>query len=196
MRLRDISRGETVLSEIKITSQPSEEPVTTTEFLQYLHQNSGVEDTVAALVLVSSRRKLEKYLNLSFVTQTVVATYTSCGKEVELPRGPHTSITGVNRIYNGEATPLVEGTDYHKIGNDYYNVYLTTVMSSTMGLMNYAYEFTYTAGFGAATDVPDEYKNLILQQASIEYERGSETGSLHSDVMSAASLLQRNPTWF
>lgn len=196
MRLRDLSKGETVLSEVKITAAPSEEPVTISEFIEYLHQNLSVEDATIAMVLASARRKMEAYLNLSFVTQTVKAVFTSCGREVELPRGPHTAITGAARIYNGTTTALTEGTDFEKIGADYYVLYLQHVWNAKSGFQNYSYEFTYTAGFGAASAVPSEYKNLIMAQAAIEYERGEATGSLHGDVMRQASLLQRTPSWF
>lgn len=191
-----INKGETILNEVKVVTEPTEEPVTLDELRNYLRQSASVDDAMIDIVRKSARRKLERFLDISFVTQTLKAVYTQVGKEIELPRGPHTEITSANRTYKDTTSSLTEGSDFWIYGDEYYVVYPSIVYTSKTGLINYQYDFTYTAGFGAASDVPDEYKKLILAQAAIEYERGEATGTLYHQVMKEAELLQRKPTWF
>lgn len=190
-----IDKGETVLNEVKVVTEGAE-PVTVDELRQYLRQSASVDDAMIALCLTSARQKLESFLDISFCTQTLKAVYTQAGKEIDLPRGPHTAITSANRTYQGTTTALTSGTDYWTYGADYYVIYPNIVYTTKTGLINYQYDFTYTAGFGTPAQVPAKYKKLILAQAAIEYERGEATPTLHMEVLKEAELLQRKPTWF
>jgi len=191
--------GETVLREIKVSTAPAAEVIDLDYFKNYakIPPSAKIDDELTLNLIKNAIKLTEAYVDKSFITQTLIAYWDSFGKEVHIPRGPHQSITTVERIYKGVSTVLVSGTDYYTSGEDYLSIYPTTVYRGSVGRINYNLKVTYIAGFGTdQNDVPEEYVDLICRQALIDYERGEASKQLSGEAIKKSSITLQRANWF
>lgn len=191
--------GENILREVSVSIEPTEEVVELDYFKNYakIPKTVKVDDELVVNIIKNARRLSERWLNKSFITQTLIAYWDRYGKEVELPRGPHQSITTVVRTYQGTDTALTANTDYYTNGIDYLAIYPNSVYRASVGVLNYALKVTYVAGFGdSREDVPPEYVDLICLQAAIDYYRGEPSKQLSGEAIRKSGLTRERANWF
>lgn len=193
--LRTPYRGRTFLREVKVDSAPAKEAIDfNKDARKYLRLGTAqlLEDVVLRAQVTGAITKVQKYLNQSFITQTLIAYYESVGKVVELPRGPVQSVTSVKRHYKDDTDTLTNDSDYFITGLDFKRIEIPVVYRSRVGHINYHYEIEYVAGYGDdPTDVPEEIKTAIWKQLAIEYERGEVSTALYKEVKNDLDLLRR-----
>lgn len=165
----------------KITSEPATEPVTLAEAREHL-RNEGLtadDDYITALITVA-RKWVENYCSRALITQTWKQSWDLVPDDAcfELAINPLVSISSFNYYdENGsqqsyttyqtdtqsEVTKLVPNVD-------------TTFPSIELGRLN-AIDVTFVAGYGAASDVPDDIKHAIKILIAYFYdENRSGTG--------------------
>lgn len=191
--------GENILREVKVSSPPAEEVIELDYFKNYakIPKTVKVDDELAMHMIINARRVTEKYLNEAFITQTLIAYWDQYGKQVDLPRGPHQSITTVETIYQGTTTTLTANTDYYTGGEDWLSIYPNSVYRGSVGKLNYHLRVTYVAGYGTdREDVPEEYYDIICAQAAIDYYRGEASRQLSGEVIRKSGIIRKRANWF
>jgi uncharacterized phiE125 gp8 family phage protein len=186
----------------KVIYEPQTEPVTTAEAKTHLRVTDSNDDAYITTLIKVARRMCERYAGVSFITQTRVVKldyFPSClPKEIELPFGPVIAMSG-----NDSATPTPNalGISYVDEDDDTQTLTLNTdfYLDSHSDIPRIspvddwptdvddrinAITITYTAGYGAAANVPQEVKQAILMQVGSMYENRqdegiSTTGMLH-----------------
>ena len=164
----------------KVTSEPSEEPVTLTEAKVPLKVTGTSEDTYITTLIKVARLWAERYSGRSFITQTRTIKldyFPSCNAPIVIPYGPVISLStvglGVSYLNDDDVTTtLTFDTDYkldsHSEPNRIYPVDDWPTDYKTDHLQ--AITITYTAGYGAAAAVPDLIKEAIKKRVMDLYE--------------------------
>lgn len=200
----------------KVTSVPAEEPLTRTEVKTYLKEDETANDSYIDGLISTSRRLCEAYTGLSFVTQTrqikldrFPVADRSRGNEILIPYGPLISVTSFTYLNaDNVSTALVEDTDFkvdtHQEIARLFAISDNSVTSwpTTRDLPN-AVTITYTAGYGAASAVPQDAKEAMYKQIASMYENkqdevltGTATGTATQLNWSSMRILDRiKVTW-
>lgn len=155
---------------------PSEEPITLAEALNQCRLDPGVDDARVSGLVVAARRWAEDWTGRAFVDQRFLLSL-DCwprGGVILLPRGRVSAVASVKYVDgNGTLKTLVENTDY------------VVDLDSTPARISPAYNVCwpyarhemnairveYTAGFGSASDVPDDIKAALLLHVEQSFDR-------------------------
>lgn len=169
------------LSEVKITTEPTVEPLTTAEFHTFAEIDTGYTDHDAAIIpnaIKSARQIVERYLNRALITQTITAYYSATTDKVYLPYGPIQSVTTVTTYRLNNTNVLTLNTGYYVQGNHDKYLFMTNPVDVTPGmsprdsLKAFELEVVYVAGYGdASTDIPQDIINCVGMVAQAIYER-------------------------
>lgn len=152
-----------------INTEPTSEPVTTTEFKSFAKIDYTTDDTLIGELITAARKWVEDYIGRKVINTTVTAFWTSYAIDMSLPFPPHSSITHVKTVYLGDTTTLTEGSDYYVYGDVDYLVRFTTIYDA------YSLEVKYVAGYGAdATSVPKTIKYAIMKLVLNMYEQRND----------------------
>jgi uncharacterized phiE125 gp8 family phage protein len=172
---------------------PQTEPVTVAEI--QTHAIITGEDTYLGTLITTARRQVERYLKRALITQTWKVLYDCWRYELQIPFPPLVSVQSV-KYYNTEGT-LITPT---------FSTLFWTVTSEDPGRLIKkfdvtlpelqegrpdAIEISFTAGYGAAADVPTEIKHAIKLWVTDLYEhrgtvaigRGMVVGKIPSYVI-------------
>jgi uncharacterized phiE125 gp8 family phage protein len=162
---------------VKITTQPSIEPVTTAEAKLHCRIDQSTEDTIVDRLIETARQQCEDIARRAFITRTYTA-YLDCWPYMtrfELPYPPLLGITSV-KYYDDAGSPSVTYSssnyqvDAHSEPGRFALKNTASWPSVSLRDLN-GVEIIYTAGYGAlATDVPDRYKAAILLTVAHLYE--------------------------
>lgn len=165
-----------MLYKVDISEPPEEEPLLVGEANEHLHV-SGQDTYVTSLITVA-RRSIERYLNRTLITTSYTAYADKWERVMHLPFPKLQTVESV-KYYNTEGT-LTTLTE-----NDYYWV----VTSGEPGYIQAKYdvvypelqdgrpdaiEIEYTAGYGAAEDVPEDIKHAMKLLIGNYYEQRSD----------------------
>jgi len=113
-------KGETILSEVKVSSDLAAEPVSLAALKLHLKVANTADDDLITNLGIAARESLEQYSGLSFGIKTLVAYYETYGQNVTLPYGPLDSITSVvTKDADNTATTLTADSDYYLKGSEY-----------------------------------------------------------------------------
>ena len=192
-----------MLSEVKIHTAPSVEPVTLTEAKNYMKVDYTNDATLIEDVLIpSARQMVEKMINKALITQTLKAYYTSFGEVVDLPYAPVQSVSSVKRIQQNTTTTLTADSDYYVQGLDEKFLLITSPYNSPPGyspsdtLKGAELLVEYVAGYGAAaSDVPASIKEAIRKIVAFNYENRNEDEAGLEIPSSAKNLLNKYRSW-
>jgi uncharacterized phiE125 gp8 family phage protein len=153
------------------------EPITTAEAKAHLRVVSSTDDTLIDGLVKVCRLIAENELRRSLITQTWVRTLDEFPDAIELHYPPVIAVTSVKYYDTAGVQQTLDPSQYSL---DYqgepgwivpaYNV----TWPDTLQAIN-AVEVTYTAGYGAATDVPQAIKAWILLQVGHLYENREAT---------------------
>lgn len=186
--------GENKGLETTVTSEPSVEPLDVSTVKDFLKIDYSADDSLLNTLITLARRKCEQYSNLSFITQTIQATWQQYGYRVRLPRGPVQSITTVKRLHqDDEVTLTTTDDDYYTSGQDFLTLNMNQ-MYQDYGKDSYRLKVVYIAGYGdAASDVPGEAIEAVQRTVAWLYEHRGESGLNYSLPMDARALLASIP---
>lgn len=177
----------------KVTDDPAEFPVTLTEAKLKLKVTSDDENNVITNLIKTATAICEADAGVSFISQerTVTLDRFPCGTII-LPYGPVTEVTEFTYIdTDGNEQSLVEDTDFIlDIHNNPARVQAVDTWPSTKDRIN-SVTVVYTAGFGAASDVPQCAKDAILSLVAtmFEHRQDEESGTLNLITWNARRML-------
>lgn len=198
--------GENTGLEVEVKTPPASESVTEAEAKNFIKENYGTDATEDALItslIKQSTNNLQDALNLSFITQVRVMFLQTFERRVLLPYGPHSVIVKVERIYQGTATALVNGTDYwisraKETDPAFKTLVFNQIFHLGAGLYDYSLRVEYNCGYGSAAAVPDEIKQAILKDVANNYfNRGDDdvdvlVRKVSNSALAIARPLSRN----
>lgn len=160
---------------VKITTAPATEPVSETEAKLHCRVDHSTEDAIFTRLIETARRQCEAISGRAFITRTYTLYLDRWpGHCFELPYPPLATVTSI-KYYDdaGSAAATVSSSNYLvdtnsepgrvalKSGIDWPSVTLRPINGV---------EIIYTAGYGAAADVPDQYKQAMLLLIGHLYE--------------------------
>lgn len=150
-----------------LITPPATEPVTLTEAKAQARVEHTALDDLITIFIKSSREAAEHLTGRAFITQTLDLKLDAFPvAEIELPKPKVISITSVSYIDTAEATQTVSSANYSlDSGNSPGWVLPAQDYSwpSTADVAN-AVTVRFTAGYGAAGDVPSSIKQWMLMQ--------------------------------
>jgi uncharacterized phiE125 gp8 family phage protein len=174
----------------KVTSVPASEPVTLAEARAQLNIIGTHEDTRITSLITVCRSICEKYSQLSFITQTrriKLDAFPSCDKPITIPNGPVIAVVGdgLGLSYTndeGGTTSLVSGTDFI-LDNHGDIARVVPIDGWPTDVADFtetpnAVSLTYTAGYGAASDVPSIIKQAILEEIAFRDRNRGDTAEI------------------
>lgn len=172
---------------IELSIAPTAEPVTVDEVKTHLHIDNDDEDVYIGLLITAARRYAETWLRRQLITATYKLRLDCFPRwEIEVPRPPFVSVTTLTYLNtSGVSTTLTENTDfvkdiYREPGLIYPAYGLT--WPTTYDFPN-SVTLTYVAGYGDATDVPQEvrYGILLIVARMFDSREGSVPSSVAED---------------
>jgi uncharacterized phiE125 gp8 family phage protein len=178
--------------QVRVIEPPAELPVTLEEAKSYLKIDFSNEDQLITRLINAVTDASEKYTGLSFITQTLEA-YLDADNLVEIPRGPHQSITSVFNVnYDNTLGDEVTAGNYNLTGFDYLSLFsgYNKFKLSQYRRLNKV-RVTYVAGFGDQSQVPDGIKTAILKEVAELYENRENTlvGTIVADLSTTSKTL-------
>lgn len=162
------------------TVQPAEEPITLTEAKAFLRQDATKDDAIITALIIAARMAGEALTNRVFVTRTIKAQL-SCQivnyraehyPFIELHRSPLIAITSIQAFIGGSLTAI---TPTHKRRSTFDRLLFIDELTTVDVDQPYPYEVVFTAGYGAAADVPNSIKQALLMHVAFLYENRGDT---------------------
>jgi len=149
----------------KITTAPATEPITTAEAKTHMRIDISDEDTYIGELITAARVYCEQYTHRAFITQSITYVDDSfpTGDAIELPVPDLIAVTTL-KYYDGDGAQQT-WSDSNYIEDTFslpsrvelaYGVSWPSIRTRFD-----AVEVIYTAGYGAAADVPDAIKHAI-----------------------------------
>lgn len=161
---------------VKITTQPSIEPVTSTEAKLHCRIDASTEDSLIAFWIETARLQAEDISRRSFITRTYTAFLDAWPSDIfELPYPPLLAVTSIKYYDDAGGAAVTFSSSNYQVDthSEPGRVALKSAAdwpSVTLRDIN-GVEIIYTAGYGsAATDVPDRYKAAMLLLIAHYYE--------------------------
>jgi uncharacterized phiE125 gp8 family phage protein len=161
-----------------IYTQPTEEPLSLEEAKEHLNVRSSTQDAYIQSLIVTARKRLERYLQRALITQ-VWDLYLPCFHEcIELPYPPLVSVGSVTyKDLDGDTQTLTLSDYYHTVTSDVpgklvrkYGVTFPTTQYQNPD----AVVIRYTVGYGDASAVPEDIKHAMKIMLTDYFEnRGS-----------------------
>ncbi len=179
------------------TSDPANEPVTTSEAKDHLRVDISDDDNMIDRMIAVARRKVEKWTSRALITQTWKMWFDDePGDVFDIPKPPLQSVVAINFTDTNDSTTTVSSSKYRvdtestpgrvglKDDEDWPN------LSAGLKTMN-PVEIEFKAGYGDnSSDVPDEFKQAVLFIVGHLYENrtwvitGNKAQKLKGTVMS------------
>jgi uncharacterized phiE125 gp8 family phage protein len=157
-----------------VTIPPNELPVSLAELKTYLKVTWDYEDDLLNMLNQSATNDIEGYSNRILVTRTFLGEYDAIEFSkfevegfVEIRRSPLGSITSIEVIQGGSGV-AVTGT-VEKDNFSYARVLFDDPLPSYDDDVARPLQIVFTAGYGAATDVPGEDKLAIMKLVNFHY---------------------------
>jgi uncharacterized phiE125 gp8 family phage protein len=183
---------------LNLVTAPASEPVTTTEVKTFLRIDSSDEDTLLGNLITTARQSAEAYTGRGLITQTwqmfmdtwpsglgdwwdgvrqLPITEVHAIKDIKMPKPPLQSITHIKTYDDDDSATTFSSSNYYvsAYSGDY-------ARNGRMSLRNSAawpsyereadgIEIQFVCGYGdAASDVPQQIKQAILQEVAYLYE--------------------------
>lgn len=169
---------------------PTIEPISLSEAKPFLRVDSPDHDTLISTLISTARHMAEQYIRQSLITQTWKLSVPACQIEdanilgnhaVRLAMGPVKTITAVAAVASDGTTQVIDSEQY----------YLSTDREALLvnaGLVSYQLDISYTAGYGAAADIPPPIRQAILMHVAAMFDHPQDD-SAHDVPPSARVLL-------
>jgi uncharacterized phiE125 gp8 family phage protein len=175
------------------TVAPTEEPVSLTELKQWLRVDFDQDNALITSLGKAARGMVEKLVGRQLVTATwrlTLDTFPYPGgwafleapalfpdpHQIQIPKAPLQSVSAVEYYDFGDVLHTLETTRYDvDVAHDPGRIFLG--MGQTWPVVRLkpgAVRVTFTGGYGAASDVPEEAKLAIKYAVSFWYENRGE----------------------
>ena len=169
---------------LTVTSEPSEEPVTTSEAKQHLRVDTSDDDTYIDGLITAARQHVEQYLSRALVTTEYTMTLdhfspyiawwpvSMYSSTIYLPRAPVQSVDEIRYIDDGGTQQTLASSRY-RVDKTSLVARVTPAYAETWPTtrpVTNAVEIDFTAGYGAATEVPKAIKQAILLLVGTMYD--------------------------
>ena len=170
-----------------VVTTPTEEPITLAQAKEHLRVDGTDEDALIGTYISAARLKCEELSRRAFVTQTLALVLDCWPDEsiVKLPRPPLISLTSV--IYkDSTGTPTTWGSSNYVI--DTFSTPGRLALASGMswpGVTLYpigGVKITYQAGYGAASAVPEIYKQAVKLLTAFYYENREQLDEIPKGI--------------
>jgi uncharacterized phiE125 gp8 family phage protein len=163
------------------TIEPSTEPITTAEAKSHIRVDVSTEDTLIDDYIKVARRLSERLTRRSFITQTITLKLDGfSGGEIVLPRSPAQSVTSIQYVDTDGATQTWSSSLYD-VDTSSEPARVTPAYDEdfpdTRAVAN-AVTVTYVAGYGSASDVPEELRLLIRLLVGHYFENREAVGTV------------------
>jgi len=150
--------------DISRTTDAATEPVTTDEAKTQLRLSGSAVNTEVDSMIKVARQWAENYCNRSFITQTWTLYLHDFPKDdiIYLPYGRLAGVTSIKYSDGSQFSTTLNSSNYEVVTTDRGYVYSDPGFPSTDSDYARSIEVIYTAGYGAASDVPQGIKQAIL----------------------------------
>ena len=163
---------------INVTVEPSTEPLTTAEAKLHLGLDASVTDFDARIVqlIAAARRRFESYTNRRLITQTLAIYLDNWprGKTIEFPVAPISAVATVKYYDADDVQQTLSSanyvTDFISEPGRLVLIDGETWPDLKTGRPN-RIEITVTAGYGAASDVPEGILTAMLMMIEKGFDR-------------------------
>lgn len=155
-----------------VITPPSAEPVSLSEAKLHLRVENNLEDAFIGSLITAARQMAEHYTGRVFVNQTIQTATDEFSDPIVLPVSPVIAIVSVKYIDANGAEQTISSGNYvlHKDDQSpYIRPAYGTAWPSVRG-QDDAVRISYTAGYGAAADVPAAIKQYILLHVANYYK--------------------------
>jgi len=149
---------------LKQTVAPAEEPVTTGEAKTFARIEFSEEDALIASLVAAARYHAEIYTRRQFVTATWRLSLDWFPDEILLPRAPGVTVTSITYAGTTEGTWDTLAASQYVLDTDSEPARIWPTLSAVWPItldVPQAVKIVYTAGYGAATAVPEGIKTAI-----------------------------------
>ena len=158
---------------------PTTEPVTTVETKAYLRVDTSDSDVLIGDLISAARMEAEAVAARSFISRTyelILDGWPADGR-IELEYPPVASVTTI-KYYDGDNVLQTMSSGDYVLVSDTTPPYITLASGASWpsDLRDHTpIRVRYVAGYGAAsTDVPDNYRALIMGLVACEFEARDE----------------------
>lgn len=167
---------------LALTTAPNGEPVTLAEAKAYLRLDTDDEDALITSLITAARSRAEWFTNRAFLTQswTLWLDVWPATGMVEIPLPPLVRVTGVT-VYGCDDSATVLGPASYRVdcASVPGRLALKNALSPPVVTIRVidGIAIAFTAGYGAAADVPMALRQAILCiLADLYSHRGDEDG--------------------
>jgi len=174
-----------------VTVPAADEPVTLAEAKAFMRVTSSAEDTLITTLISSATETLEQYTNRYFVVRTVQGDFstvlvskTEVYPYVVVGRAELQTVTSVEVSVNGSFE--AESFQIKKPTHGFSRI-LFDDLTDQLDDIPYPLQIIFTAGYGDASNVPDNIKVAIMEYVSFLYRNRGDC--IDKD---ACSVLQEN----
>jgi uncharacterized phiE125 gp8 family phage protein len=161
-----------MLYAIDIITPPEEHPVDLAEAKLYLRVDGADEDAMIAGLIAAATQQAETVTRRQLVTATLRLALPAFPRDaIHLPRPPAGEVQSVVYIDADGAEQTLDGSDY-RLANDPQGAALEPAEAwpATQRRRD-AVRITYTAGYGAAADVPEAIRTAIMLNVAAMYHQ-------------------------
>ena len=159
----------------KITGEPAEEPISLAEAKSHLRVTFSDDDSMIEEMIKTARKLVELWTGRALVTQTWEHFLNQFPfvDFIELPLPPLASVTNIVYTDQDDADTTVDSSTYEVDSVSYIGSIDLKIgeswPSAALARTN-PIKITFVAGYGAAADVPENFKRAIYYMISQQYE--------------------------
>lgn len=205
---------------LELVTAPATEPITASEAKSFLRVSSSAEDTFITALIVAARRYVENYTGRALVTQTwrmwldqfpveprkgggwwdgvreeLISSSYATKRSLEIPKAPVSAVSSITTFADdsNETETTFASTNYIvDTVSPLPRIVLKTGSTWPVDLRAAnAIKVTFTAGYGAASAVPDDIKQAMYLLIGHWFENRQEviTGTISVQVEQASQAL-------
>jgi uncharacterized phiE125 gp8 family phage protein len=163
----------------------------------HLRVDDDSEDTLIQSLLVAARRYVENATSRRLVTTSLRIEQPYFCSQMWLPGSPLIAVQSVKYLLSGTLTTLAT-TNYDVVSNKEPGLVQISDAGSwpTTDIHPIAVQINYTAGYGAASAVPDEAKAAIKLLVGHWYANRETAGASMSEIpFGAQALIDQLKVW-
>jgi uncharacterized phiE125 gp8 family phage protein len=157
---------------LKITSEPATEPVTRAEAVLFMRYVGSLQNDVIDALITAARKDIENWTNRTMVTTTYEYYLEDLCAVMEIPTSTVISVSSITYTDTDGNTQTLSSSLYGTDNVDPINkVYLLPEQTfPEVQVQPNAVKITFTAGYGAASAVPETMKTAIKMRVAELYE--------------------------
>lgn len=146
------------------TVAPATEPLTLADTKLFLRVDGNSEDALITDMIVAARMEAEQFLRRALITQTWKLAFDEyMDEQVQLPVTPVIAITSIHAFDRTGASQLIDS-------DVYYLSATKDVLTTDTVIFSHRVEVLFSAGYGAASDVPAPIKQGMLHHIAGMYD--------------------------